>query len=317
MNEFELIDFIIERLSDTASASQVRVGPGDDGAVVSMPPGQEMVVTTDTLLPGRHVPLGTPPAVIGYRAIAVNLSDLAAMGAQPHSLVVALTMDSADPDWVGEFADGIACCSREFDVPIVGGNLSRGPLNVTVSAHGTVPEHKALQRRGAQDGDDVWMSGQVGATTWARSCGWDIPDGSLTELLFRRKKDALAHYLVPEPRVQLGIALRDVATAAIDISDGLVADLGHLVDNSGCGAEIELGSVKVWPDADPIASIANDDSYELLWTSPSAERSTILTIAQQCDVTVSRIGRFTSASTGVTVWDSGQRIDVNAGYSHF
>ena len=316
MDEFELIEEIVALLGDTTLGEGIVVGPGDDAAVLSIDPDEQLVVTTDVLIEGRHFPSESRSDLIGYRAIAVNLSDLAAMGAEPRFLTVALTLDHVEHEWIQGFVKGIAFCASKYGAKIVGGNIARGALSVAVTAIGVVPERQCLLRSTAQVGDDIYVTGSVGAASSALKEGLNIPSLGIHEL-WAQRFDAVAYrYFMPEPRLQMGIALRDVASAAIDISDGLVADLGHVTRLSGVGAEIELDQVPVWESLDPGVAISGSDDYELLFTAPSKSYERILRLATGVGTDVSRIGKVT-ASDVVTVRGEVDSAELLKGYRHF
>ena len=276
MSEFELIDRIVAILDDAGTGAGVRLGAGDDAALLTVPQGLELAVTTDTLVAGRHFPADAPAGLVGRRALGVNLSDLAAMGAEARHCLVSLTLPEADVAWVEAFADGLAATARRLGVAIVGGNLARGPLSITIAAFGTTPCGAALLRSGAQPGDTVFVSGRIGGGYAAR------------------QRDAPAFYEV-EPRLALGIALRGVASAAIDVSDGLLADLRHLCQASGTRGEVVLEAVPVAVGVAPEVALTAGDDYELLFTAAQTPATT---------EPVTAIGRI-SAGTGVTVLRAG------------
>lgn len=290
MNEFEIIDRITQILGRAARAESVLVGPGDDAAVVSVPPGFELAVTTDTLVAGRHFPADAPGDLVGCRAMGVNLSDLAAMGASPSYCVVSLSIPQADIPWIEAYARGIAEYAKRYGASIVGGNIARGPLAVSVTAHGLLPAGERLLRSGARVGDTVFVSGTVGAGRAALSAN----DPSFYHV---------------EPRIDLGQALRGRATAAIDISDGLLADLGHICRASGVGARVTLEAIPVAEGVEPETALTCGDDYELLFTAterPDVEEPT------------TAIGEIVE-SKGITVLDRGsvRAIDKAEGYRHF
>jgi len=229
MTEFTLIERIRAR---AATRPDVLLGIGDDAALLAVPAGQALVVTTDTLIAGVHFPAETAPADIGWKALAVNLSDLAAMAATPAWCTLALTLPDADGDWVDAFLDGFLELAEQHGVALVGGDTTGGPLSITVTAQGFVPSDVALRRDGAQAGDDIWVTGTLGDAAgglaqWQRQ--------GLMSAKLRHRLDR------PTPRVAAGLGLRGLAHAAIDVSDGLAADLGHVLAASRLGAEVELG----------------------------------------------------------------------------
>ncbi|MDE0452784.1 MAG: thiamine-phosphate kinase [Gammaproteobacteria bacterium] len=290
MNEFEIIDRITQILGRAARAESVLVGPGDDAAVVSVPPGFELAVTTDTLVAGRHFPTDAPGDLVGCRAMGVNLSDLAAMGASPSYCVVSLTIPQADIPWIEAYARGIAEYAKRYGASIVGGNIARGPLAVSVTAHGLLPAGEHLLRSGAQAGDMVFVSGTLGAGHAARLAN-----------------DPRFYRI--EPRIDLGQELRGWATAAIDISDGLLADLGHVCRASGVGARLTLEAMPVAEGIEPETAITCGDDYELLFTA--RERPDV-------DEPITAIGEVVEEE-GITVLDLGRAvaIDKSEGYRHF
>ena len=316
MNEFELIEKIVSLLGDTTHGGGINVGPGDDAAVLSTGADEQLVVTTDVLIEGTHFPPRSRSDLIGYRAIAVNLSDIAAMGADPRFLTVALTLDRVEEEWVEGFAKGIAFCASKYGAKIVGGNVARGALSVAVTAIGVVPDGQCLLRSTACAGDDIYVTGSIGAASAAVRDGVKIPLLELNELWLRRVDDISCRYFMPVPQLQMGIALRGVASAAIDISDGLVADLGHLIRSSGVGAEIDLSRVPVWKSLDVEIAIEASDDYELLFTAPPQEYEHIVDLAAGVSTEITRIGKVT-AGEAVSVSGVVGFADLSKGYSHF
>lgn len=220
-SEFEIIRRFFKR--QQPPRDDVIIGIGDDAALLRVPADSELAVCMDTLVAGVHFPVSTPAAAIGHKALAVNLSDLAAMGATPVWATLSLTLPESDPVWLDNFSQGFFHLAERHGVRLVGGDTTRGPLSVTVQAHGFVPAGCALRRQGAQPGDRIYTTGTLGDAGLALQLG-DPADQAL-----RRRLD------YPEPRVDAGLVLRDYATAAIDISDGLLADLGHLLETDGAG----------------------------------------------------------------------------------
>lgn len=268
MAEFALIERIRARV---ASRGDVLLGIGDDGALLRVPEGQALVVSTDTLIAGRHFPRASAASDIGWKCLAVNLSDLAAMGATPAWASLALTMPSADADWLDDFLDGFLELAQAHDVALVGGDTTRGELSITVTVHGFVPADQALRRSGARAGDDIWVTGTLGDAAAALQ-QWR--QGGLQSAKLRYRLDR------PTPRIDAALALRGLATSAIDISDGLVADLGHVLHASGVGAELDLGRL---PTSRPLAEhfadenqrwnlqLGGGDDYELCFTASPAD----------------------------------------------
>lgn len=290
MNEFEIIDRIRQILGRAAGGDRVLVGPGDDAAIVTVPPGFELAVTTDTLVAGRHFPADAPGDLVGCRAMGVNLSDLAAMGADPSYCVVSLTIPRADIPWIEAFARGITEYANRYGTSIVGGNMARGPLTISVTAHGFVPSGVRLLRSGARAGDSIFVSGTLGAGHAA--------------LLANDPR----FYRI-EPRIQLGQALRGKASAAIDVSDGLLADLEHVCRASSVGARLTLETLPLADGVEPETALTCGDDYELLFTGRSHP---------DVDEPVTAIGEIVKGE-GVTVVDRGnvRSMDESYGYRHF
>lgn len=298
------------------------LGVGDDGALMRPTPGMDLVVTTDMLAAGTHFFPDADPAALGWKALAVNLSDLAAMGAQPRWAVVAAALPQADEAWVGAFADGLFAAAAAFAVDIVGGDTTRGPLNITPTLFGEVPPGAALRRDAAQAGDDLWVSGAPGLA----ALGLAHLQGRVV-LEAASREACLAALHRPQPRVALGLALRGIATSAIDVSDGLLADLGHVLDASALSATIDFERL---PTAARRAcsdeTLARDsllgggDDYELLFSAPSGRRAQIASLAAPLGVALSRIGTLRAGSVGaVSLLDAAGRVisQTVRGYDHF
>lgn len=314
LGEFDLIREYFQRA--TADAG-VRLGIGDDCALLALAPGEELAVTTDTLVSGRHFPEDAAPYDIGWKALAVNLSDLAAMGARARWVTLALTLPVADEAFLREFARGFFDLALREGVSLVGGDTTRGPLSLTVTALGTVPAGMALRRGGAQAGDDLYVSGTVGDA----GLGLRLALGQWhDEIADDARAVALARLHRPEPRLALGLALRGVASACLDVSDGLAQDLGHLLAASGLGAELELGALPrsaalAGIDAGfaDILALTSGDDYELLFAAPPSARARIATLPTPC----TRIGQLTAAP-GLRFRREGVAVEMPvAGFDHF
>lgn len=322
MAEFDLIERIRTR---ALARGDVMLGIGDDAALLRVPAGQDLVVAMDTLNEGVHFPAGTAPGDIGWKALAVNLSDLAAMGAEPAwcTLSLSLSMPDARPAWVDAFIDGFEQLASQHRVALVGGDTTRGAFSVCVTAHGFVEPGQALRRSGAREGDHLWVSGALGEAAAALS-RWR--DGAAPGLCADEAARLRARLDRPTPRIGLGRALRGVANACIDISDGLLADLGHVCRASGLGACVEVDSL---PGGDALAAVfgrdtarqlqaAGGDDYELCFTAPAAMAGRVAACAAEVGVRVTRIGRM-RAGAGVQAVDAtGQPWQPpRRGYQHF
>jgi thiamine-monophosphate kinase len=315
-SEFDLI-----RRHFTRPAKSAALGVGDDCALVQAPTGLALAVTTDMLCEGTHFLPGADAQLLGHKTLAVNLSDLAAMGADPRWCTLALALPDADESWIAAFARGFFALAERHGIELIGGDTTRGPRNLCVTAFGTLPKGYALRRDGAQAGDDLWVSGATGEA----ALGLAHLRGRIA--LEPAHRDAcLARMHAPEPRIALGRRLRNVATAAIDISDGLAADVGHICERSKLAATIELAAV---PRAPALAActdealaaaclLAGGDDYELAFTAPPDARDAVIAAGAAAGVAVTRIGAM-AAGTGVTVRDAaGAPVRLaQTGYDHF
>ena len=336
MAEFALIDLIRERCDVTRA--DVRLGIGDDAALLAVPAGQLLTVSTDTLVAGVHFPHEAMARDIGWKALAVNLSDLAAMGAEPAWATLALTLPSADARWVAEFADGFAELARDYRVALVGGDTTQGPLSITVTIHGFVPEAAALTRAGARAGDGVYVTGTLGdaaaglklslpslAKEGSKASNFFLPlragegaEGGRGQLLERLHR--------PAPRIAQGLLLRGRATACIDVSDGLAADLRHICTASGVGAQIDAYALPASPeliaafgtDDRRALQLAGGDDYELCFTVPDALAPDLLRDLADSGCAATRIGHVVSGA-GVNVRDArGNLVELpKRGWEHF
>lgn len=314
--EFELIDRI--RRHADVQRDDVPTGIGDDAAIVAVPAGRELAIAVDTLVEGVHFPLGTAPADIGWKALAVNLSDLAAMGATPAWALLALTLPGPDETFVDGLARGFAELASPFRLALIGGDTTRGPLTVTVVVQGFTAPGEALLRSGARVGDVVMVTGTLGDAAAGLRCLAEAdatPYAALVERLNR-----------PVPRVSAGQALRGIASACIDVSDGLVADLGHICASSGVGAEIDVAllprsaaMLAHFHDADAIDfALGGGDDYELCFTVPVDRANEIAADLARLGCFATRIGRVIEGS-GVRVIDAaGAAVTPpRAGWNHF
>jgi thiamine-monophosphate kinase len=316
MDEFALIRRYF--VDGGVTRAETVLGIGDDAAVLHVPEGRELVATTDSLVSGVHFPAGLQPDAIGYRALAANLSDLAAMGAEPAWVLLALTLPEADEKWLKGFSQGFFRLAKSHHVALVGGNVAHGPLNVTITAHGLVPTGQALTRQGAQPGDAVYVTGYPG-------------DAAAGLVLIQRgqseaRNSCVQRFCYPEPRVKAGIALRGIASAVIDISDGLCADLSHLLAASDVGAVLQLASLPLSRtlrashsvNAGHRLALAGGDDYELCFTVPAEKLDELQQHVADFGCEVTRIGSI-ETEPGLRLRDEhGNPADIGlAGYRHF
>jgi len=313
--EFELIErFFTGR---GAARADVRLSVGDDAAILRPRPGAELVLALDTVVSGVHFPADMNGRFVGHRVLAVNLSDIAAMGAEPAWALLGLTLPVADENWLGDFASGLDDLARRFGVALVGGDTTRGPLTVSLALAGWVPAGQALRRAGARPGDELWVSGTLGDA----GAGLAILQGRLTGGGAARE-ELLRRFLLPEPRVTLGQALRGVATACIDVSDGLAGDLGKLCRAGSVGARLDAAEL---PRSEALLATAGKqaamrfalsagDDYELLWSAPPSARPRIESLG--ADLPVSCIGAITAAS-GLQLRGAELERDAAHGFDHF
>ncbi len=310
--EFDLIARIRARV---ATRADVVLGIGDDAALLAPPPGRQLVVTADTLNEGVHFPRGTSPADVGWKALAVNLSDLASMGAEPTWCTLSLSLPRSDPAWIEGFLDGFLDLAGQHGIALVGGDTTRGPLSIAVTAMGLVEPGRALRRDGARVGDEVWVTGTLGDAA-----------GGLA-LLDREPVPALRARLDrPTPRVAAGRALAGIATACVDVSDGLLADLGHVCARSHVAAHLDVDALpasaalrEAFGEADRSALQASGgDDYELCFTAPADAGGDIDAVSAQLGLRFTRIGRIV-AGEGVHPVDAKSQpwSSPRRGYDHF
>jgi thiamine-monophosphate kinase len=317
LSEFDLIARYFTR---PARHSRADLGIGDDCALLTPSAGMQLAISTDMLVEGRHFFADVDPVALGYKSLIVNLSDLAAMGATPVAFTLALALPAASEPWLEGFSNGLFRAADEYDCELVGGDTTRGPLTISITIFGEVPSGTALRRDAAQSGDDIWVSGTLGdAAAALKALQGDL------DLAGPLRQQAIARLELPAARVTLGIALRGIAHAAIDISDGLLGDLGHILERSGLGAVVEVDALPLGPAllgqppsvAHPLALNGGDD-YELCFTAPTANRDAVLGAALASNCPVTRIGRITT-QPGLAVTDrAGNSIPLlPRSYDHF
>jgi thiamine-monophosphate kinase len=310
--EFELIARYFARDAAARDGEGVVLGIGDDAAILRAPPGEDLLFSIDTVVAGTHFPASMAPADIGYRALAVNLSDLAAMGARPLWFTLALTLPGSDEAWLAAFSEGLLGLARREGIVLVGGDTTRGPLSITIQVHGAVPRGSALRRDGARPGDEVWVSGWPGLAALG-----------LRAMLAGYSGSEPAHraFLAPEPRLALGRALRGVASAAIDVSDGLLADAGHIAERSGVRLVLDAAALPLASaltdamdhDAAVSLCLGGGDDYELCFCAAPRQAAAIRELAARLSLPCTRIGHV-EAGTGVSCLGA---PPVVAGYQHF
>ncbi|WP_131112325.1 thiamine-phosphate kinase [Sulfuricystis thermophila] len=308
-SEFELIDRYFRRPPHHAV-----LGVGDDAAIVRPSPGCELVISTDMLVAGTHFFADDDPEALGWKTLAVNVSDIAAMGAQPRWAVIAAALPTANEAWLEKFASGLFDCADAFGIDIVGGDTTRGPRNFCVTIFGEVPQGMALLRSGAHLYEEIWVSGMPGRA----ALGLAHLQGRI-ELTEPALSVCLAALHRPQPRLELGLALRGLASAAIDVSDGLLADLGHLLEASRLAATLRL---ELLPASGPEreAYLAGGDDYELIFTASPEHHAAIEGLSERLGLPLTCIGKTEAGEAGrLTVLDaSGEPVEVKQrGYDHF
>lgn len=297
LGEFDLIERFFKTGTDSlpvTAQSAVALGIGDDCALIKSSTNEEIAITSDMLVEGRHFFVGADPELLGRKALAVNLSDLAAMGARPLGFTLAIALPKADPIWLEAFSKGLFAIAKEYSCPLIGGDTTAGPLTISITAFGSSPNGEAIRRSGAKAGDDIWVSGAVGDARLALAALRHeimLPTNDLQQVEHRMHQ--------PTPRVELGIQLRGIASAALDVSDGLLGDLRHILQQSQVDAEIELNQLpkSLTLQKQDIAiqnqfAACGGDDYELCFTAPSSEREKIQLIGQSLNLPLTLIGKI-------------------------
>ncbi len=314
--EFELI-----ARHFTRPARNAVLGVGDDCALVDVSNGMDLAVSTDTMVSGTHFFPDVDPETLGHKALAVNLSDMAAMGAMPYWAMLALTVPDVNHEWLEKFAKGFFDLAEEFGVSLIGGDTTRGPLTLTVTIMGEVPAGAAIRRNGAKPGNDIWVSGNLGDAALAVA-----HRRGLLKLTEGEYMEAVMRLYEPTPRVNLGQALRGLATSAIDISDGLLADLDHICTLSKIGATVEadrlpvseIGAAHIDGPAGLTAVVAGGDDYELCFTAPVNARESIEDLTDMLGIPLTRIGEIRKGRGVSLLGADGKPIAVDGrGFDHF
>jgi len=329
MNEFSMIEAYFKSLSDRAGGARCDLGIGDDCALLTVPHGKQLAITTDTLIEGVHFPRDSFPFDIGYKALAVNLSDLASMGARPAWYTLCLTLPGFSMGWLEGFCEGLAAIMAEEKITLIGGDTTRGPLALSIQAMGLVDSGCALRRDGARVGDDIYVSGRIGEA----GAGLRLVQENI-ESTDPVAQQAVTRLNRPRPRNELGIALMSVATACIDVSDGLLADLNHLLTKSGVGADVDINKVPIaaaltepglveqmkLPDSSPMGirrfALGAGDDYELCFTASPTVRTQVTALAQRAGIGVTRFGSVTR-EPGIFDFAEGGVMITPLGYTHF
>ncbi len=320
--EFELIARHFVRPGRSRQAAVVE-GIGDDCALLQPAPGQQLAVSSDMLVEGRHFLSTVQPERLGHKALAVNLSDLAACGAEPLAFTLALALPRGDEAFVAGLARGLFALADAHGIALAGGDTTAGPLNLCITVIGQVPPGQALLRSGARAGDELWVSGTLGDARLALECFRGTL--ALDAAAFEHVRRAMER---PEPRVALGLALRGVASSAIDLSDGLVGDLGHVLQRSGCAARVVLAALprsavlaRQSPALQQLCLLAGGDDYELLFTAAPARRAEVLAAAARASVAVSCCGRIEAGAGLQVTLPDGRTVPASAlglhGFDHF
>jgi thiamine-monophosphate kinase len=315
LGEFDLIAKYFTR-----SVTRAALGVGDDCALFATAPGMQLAVSSDMLVEGRHFLPTVAPDRLGHKALAVNLSDLAACGAKPLAFTLAIALPRVDEGFLEGFARGLLALADEHGCELIGGDTTQGPLNLCITVFGEVPHGQALLRSGAKPGDDVYVSGTLGDARLALEVfrGHVVLDG----VSFERVRIAMER---PQPRVALGLALRGIATSAIDVSDGLLGDLAHVLRRSNVGAELQVDAMPCSDDlrALPAAlqrefTLAGGDDYELVFTAPPQRATLVAAAAKAAQTSVTRIGRV-GAAPGMRLIDrdGGAVVNTFASFDHF
>ncbi|BEV16708.1 thiamine-phosphate kinase [Herbaspirillum sp. DW155] len=318
LSEFELIARYFSR--PPAPDSRTALGVGDDCALMTPAPGMQLAISSDMLVEGRHFFPDADPYLLGHKCLAVNLSDLAAMGAQPIAFTLALALPQARAEWLAPFSQGMLALADEHGCELIGGDTTKGPLTISITVFGEVPPQQALRRDAARAGDDIWVSGTLGDARLALAGYRQEFDINTEEL-----QQAAPRMHTPTPRVALGLALRGIAHAAIDISDGLAGDLGHILDRSHVGATLDVDALPPGPALQQRDlhlrrrfCLSGGDDYELCFTAPARQREAVLKAAKSAGTMVTRIGHI-DAQAGLRLLDAaGEPLqDTPDSFDHF
>jgi thiamine-monophosphate kinase len=318
LSEFDLIKRYFAQHSTIDS--RVALGIGDDCALLNPSHGMQLAISTDMLVSGRHFFPDADPFKLGHKCLAVNLSDLAAMGAKPLGFTLAFSLPEANANWLEAFSKGLLQLASEHGCHLIGGDTTKGPLNICITVFGEIPPQQALRRDAAQVGDDIWISGTLGDARLALAVYWN--EIKLSDEAFNTAAQRMHQ---PSPRIALGIALRGIAHAALDISDGLVGDLGHILQRSNVGAELNADAL---PAGAILATQARDlrrrftlsggDDYELCFTAHASQRDAVIAAGIASNTPVTRVGSITAELGLHIVDDERQALDLQlTSFDHF
>ena len=320
ISEFELIKQYFDDSTAQKQCADLVLGIGDDGAIISPRPDHDLIVAVDTLVAGVHFLSEANPYDIGFRSLAVNLSDLAAMGAEPAWFTLALTLPGADEEWLKEFSRGLFELARSYQLPLIGGDTTRGPLTISIQVLGYVPSAQALCRDGAKVGDLIYVTGSLGDAAGGLRLLQDKESPLQDDYLQTR-------FLRPQARLKIGQHLRGLAHAAIDISDGLLADIGHITKRSGVGARVELARLPLSVQLKAVfgseraieMALSGGDDYELCFCVAPTQADKVAELAKQLGLAITCIG-CVEAEPGIRLYNAqGEPVDsaLAAGYQHF
>ncbi|HWU97873.1 MAG TPA: thiamine-phosphate kinase [Oxalicibacterium sp.] len=318
LSEFDLIARYFVRPSHPKN--RATLGVGDDCALLTQQAGMQTAISSDMLVEGRHFFAGADPFKLGHKSLAVNLSDLAAMGAEPVAFTLAFSLPGVEEEWLSQFSQGMFALADAHDCELIGGDTTKGPLNICITVFGRVPIGQALRRDAALVGDDIWVSGSLGDARLALGALYN--EYALNADALDR---AAIHLHTPQPRVALGLALRGIAHAALDVSDGLIGDLGHILKSSQVGATLNVDALPAGAmlQQQPLEmrrrfTLAGGDDYELCFTAPASKREAVLGAALAAGTEVTRIGVI-EAERGTRLLDGdGRPLDLNiSSFDHF
>lgn len=316
--EFDLIQQYFTR-----PTRHTNLSVGDDAALISIAAGMELAISADMLVAGTHFFPDADPYQLGWKSLAVNVSDMAAMGASAQWATLTIALPNNNTQWLSEFSRGFFACAAQFDIDLIGGDTTRGPLTISVQIMGEAPTGKAIKRSGAKAGDEIWVSGNLGNATLALA--HILGKLTLTDAEFRQCESALHN---PQPRVALGLALRDIANSAIDISDGLLADLGHILERSGVGATLQLNSIPRSACLDAQLAVNREqalnalltggDDYELCFTASAESNAAIVKLGTALKLPLSMIGKIQAQQSLLVQGQNNEILDFKkTGFDHF